>query len=67
MHIKYQLAQEAETQIDSAWKGLENKFGNNVTKIEAADNLKPKSDSSPSTSDASQIVVKPSFSTCWSY
>ena len=33
---------------------MENKFGNNVTKIEAADNLKPKSDSSPSTSDASQ-------------
>ena len=54
MHIKYQLAQEAEKEIDSAWKGLENKFGNNVTKIEAVDNLKPKSDSSPSTSDASQ-------------
>ena len=55
MHIKYQLAQEAETQIDRAWKGLDNKFGNNVTKMEAADNLKPKSDSSPSTSDASQL------------
>ena len=55
MHIKYQLTQEAETQIDRAWKGLDDKFGNNVTKIEAADNLKPKSDSSPSTSDASQL------------
>jgi hypothetical protein len=52
--IKYKLAQEADKEIDSAWKGLENKFGNNVTKIEAADKLKPKSDSSPSTSDASQ-------------
>jgi hypothetical protein len=55
MRIKYKLSQEADKEIDSAWKGLENKFGNNVTKIEAADNLKPKSDSSPSTSDASQL------------
>ena len=52
MGIKQQLSQEAETQIYRAWKGLDDKFGDIVTKIEAADNLK--SDSGPDISDASQ-------------
>ena len=38
MPIKYRLAQEEETQIDRAWKGLDTKFGNNVTNMETADN-----------------------------
>ena len=53
VRIKHQLAQEAETQIDRAWKGLDNKLGNIVTKIEVEDSQK--SDSDPGTSDASNI------------
>ena len=53
VRIKHQLAQEAETQIDRAWKGLDDKLGNIVTKMEVADSQK--SDSGPGTSDASNI------------
>ena len=53
VRIKHQLAQEAETQIDRAWKGLDNKLGNIVTKMEVEDSQK--SDSDPGTSDASNI------------
>ena len=54
VRIKQQLAQEAKTQIDRAWKGLDDKLGNIVTKMDVADSQK--SDSDPGTSsDASNI------------
>ena len=52
MPIKYRLAQEAETQIDRAWKGLDTKFGNSVTNMETADN--PNSEFKPNTQDVSR-------------
>ena len=52
MPIKYRLAQEAETQIDRAWKGLDTKFGNSVTNMETADN--PNSEFKPDTQDVSR-------------
>ncbi len=50
----YQLAQEAETEIDRAWKSLDTRFGSIVTKIESAENLK--SDNGPNRNDALQIL-----------
>ena len=60
MPIKYQLAQEAKTQIDRAWKGLDTKFGNSVTNMETADN--PNSEFKPDTQDVSRsssIIHRP--------
>ena len=51
-HTKYQLAQQAETEIDRAWESLDSKFGSIVTKMEKVDN--PKSDSGVDSSDTSQ-------------
>ena len=51
MPRKYRLAQEEETQIDRAWKGLDTKFGNSVTNMETANN--PNSESGPDTQDVS--------------
>ena len=51
-HTKYQLAQQAETEIDRARESFDSKFGSIVTKMEEADNLK--SDSGVDSSDTSQ-------------
>ncbi|MEP6576913.1 MAG: hypothetical protein ABJB85_10840, partial [Nitrososphaerota archaeon] len=50
---KYQLAQESKMEIDRAKKSLDNKFGDIVTKIQEADNLK--SEYGVNNLDASQI------------
>ena len=51
-NTKYQLAQQAETELVRAWESLDSKFGSIVTKMEEVDN--PKSDSGVDSSDISQ-------------